>query len=486
MPHRDELLKLYRPPLAWREPACLQMPWRPVRGEGPLQATAAAQPAADGFTSATRQLGVHNFDVEEILGEGNYSQVFTATLRATQETYAFKIVDKSKCQRYKKMDEVLVEKWVLANMRHPSVIKIFHTFQDRAALYLVLEHVPGGELWAAVHKQGLRLSLASFYVAQLLEVLQYLHEGGVVHRDVKPENVLLTKDGHVKLIDYGTAKLMDEAAAGMDHALEAARKERPRAQFKNFVGTPEYMCPEAINNKPTDFRSDLWSLGAFACMVISGHPCFKGGSDYLTFKRVMHRKFILPTWCGMPPVAADLIEQLCVLEPAKRLGGAAELCEPPAGRHEALRAHPFFDGCRGPQLSSAPLPVPTLAELCVPLVCDALQQGGWWASMRGPPPAEWAEGTRMQVAFGLHKRAGLTDALRAELLLGEAPEPIDDQEMLTLGDEEAEAAEEAEEAAEEAAAEEENAEEENAEEAAGVEAELEAVARGPAPPLPPL
>ena len=87
--------------------------------------------------------------------------------RAAQEKFALKVVDRSKANRHKKLDEVVVEKWVLANLSHPSIIRIYQTFQDRAAMYLVLEHVPGGELWAVSHGKGIRPSLASFYVAQV-------------------------------------------------------------------------------------------------------------------------------------------------------------------------------------------------------------------------------------------------------------------------------------------------------------------------------
>ena len=87
--------------------------------------------------------------------------------RGAQEKFALKVVDRSKANRHKKLDEVVVEKWVLANLSHPSIIRIYQTFQDRAAMYLVLEHVPGGELWAVSHGRGIRPSLASFYVAQV-------------------------------------------------------------------------------------------------------------------------------------------------------------------------------------------------------------------------------------------------------------------------------------------------------------------------------
>ena len=98
-------------------------------------------------------LGPSSFDSGDLLGEGNYSMVYRATLKSTQELYALKVVDKSKVKRYKKQDEVIVEKWVLSHLGHPSMIRLFHTFQDQGSLYLALEHVPGGELFDYIVKE---------------------------------------------------------------------------------------------------------------------------------------------------------------------------------------------------------------------------------------------------------------------------------------------------------------------------------------------
>ena len=195
---RERLLSLYRPAIPWAEPVCLVKSYRDLPCEESLSG---------------RHLSIANFEIEHLIGEGNYSQVMLAKLkptqactrragalrdapfgrhllrtaigsharrpmmwmrwlspnapRAAQEKFALKVVDRSKANRHKKLDEVVVEKWVLANLSHPSIIRIYQTFQDRAAMYLVLEHVPGGELWAVSHGKGIRPSLASFYVAQV-------------------------------------------------------------------------------------------------------------------------------------------------------------------------------------------------------------------------------------------------------------------------------------------------------------------------------
>ena len=279
----DLLLLALAPADSWARTSrpVIHRQWRTLKNEAP---PTAPPPAADGaaassaatddneaFESGDRHIGMASFTIGDVLGEGNYSQIMAVTMRATQERYALKVVDKDKVKRNKKTTDVLVEKWVLRHVEHPSIIKLFHTFQDRGALYLVLELVAGGELWAITHRRGLFYSWASFYTAQLLEVLQYLHGLDIVHRDLKPENVMLTPDGRAKLIDFGTAKLIGRPPPryGGDSG----------GKFKEFVGTPEYMAPEMINNEDADYRADLWSLGCVVTQLLAGWPPFKGARE---------------------------------------------------------------------------------------------------------------------------------------------------------------------------------------------------------------
>ena len=277
----DLLLLALAPADSWASRPVIHRQWRTLKNEAP---PTAPPPAADGaaassavtddneaFESGDRHIGMASFTIGDVLGEGNYSQIMAVTMRATQERYALKVVDKDKVKRNKKTTDVLVEKWGLRHVEHPSIIKLFHTFQDRGALYLVLELVAGGELWAITHRRGLFYSWASFYTAQLLEVLQYLHGLDIVHRDLKPENVMLTPDGRAKLIDFGTAKLIGRPPPryGGDSG----------GKFKEFVGTPEYMAPEMINNEDADYRADLWSLGCVVTQLLAGWPPFKGARE---------------------------------------------------------------------------------------------------------------------------------------------------------------------------------------------------------------
>ena len=159
-PGADLLLRAFAPATPWIENSVGYRQWRALRGE--IQ-----QATDEGFTHREVGLDASHFEIESLLGEGNYSQIFAATIKATQQRVALKMIDKAKAKRYKKEDEVVIERWVLRTLRHPSIVDMYHAFQEEAALYLALEILPGGELWALSHKVGLPPSLATFYAAQV-------------------------------------------------------------------------------------------------------------------------------------------------------------------------------------------------------------------------------------------------------------------------------------------------------------------------------
>jgi len=338
--------------------------WKKLPSESSAQVKASTPTGDNGALPPARRnagrLQLSDFSLGRVLGEGNYSRVFLGTLATNQAQMAVKVIDKKKLERFKKQAEPLMEKHVLTECDHPFIVKLLHTFQDRNSLYLVTEFVPGGELWNQSHRTGLRPSLATFYAAEILDALEYLHAKQIVHRDVKPENVLIAADGHVRLIDFGTAKTLGQ------NALETSGNIKFGRNFKEFVGTAEYMPPEAINNVPADFRSDLWSFGGTVFHLLTGHVPFKGGSEYLTFKRVLELKYRFPV--GVDDAGRDLITRLFKVEPRERLGGGT--CT--ADRHAAIKAHPFFAGIDWNTLHKQPVPAATPEEQATPARVKAL------------------------------------------------------------------------------------------------------------------
>ena len=255
------------------------------------------------------------FEVVAPIGEGNFCVVHHVIHEATGEHFALKVMSRDKVKRmryrHKNIDnEIAMERKLMATFEHPNIIRLHASFADCNSLYLVMDFIPNGELWdrlcmplrglhaapplpptkvsqtsgAEPQSNGKKLvglppSQARHVLAQLIVVLGYLREKGIVHRDLKPENMLLTPSGTLKLIDFGTAKdLVDPALNGGNE----------------FVGTAEYMTPEAMLNRKADLRSDLWSLGSIVYQMHCGRPPFKSASGYLTMQCAMFGDVVLP------------------------------------------------------------------------------------------------------------------------------------------------------------------------------------------------
>ena len=153
--------------------------------------------------------GVKDFNFGRTLGEGSYSTVMAATDRTTNREYAIKVLDKRHIIKEKKIKYVNIEKDALNRLTdHPGVVRLYYTFQDMSALYYVLDLASGGELLGVLKRMStFNEECARFYSAQILDTVDYMHARGVIHRDLKPENVLLDDQRHVKITDFGTAKI---------------------------------------------------------------------------------------------------------------------------------------------------------------------------------------------------------------------------------------------------------------------------------------
>jgi 3-phosphoinositide dependent protein kinase-1 len=167
----------------------------------------------------------------------------------------------------------------------------------------------------------IRLALKSRVFSNFVLILPLLVDKadsmGVWHRDLKPENVLLSEEGHVKLTDFGTAKVVgsvDSAAAaasgaGHDSGDDDDDDRNPRRK-NSFVGTAEYVAPEVLQNKAAGPEADLWSYGCVLFQMLAGRPPFRGASEYLTFQCILNRELHFPD--SVTPTARDLIESLLV------------------------------------------------------------------------------------------------------------------------------------------------------------------------------
>ncbi|QQK41134.1 Serine/threonine protein kinase, putative [Penicillium digitatum] len=279
--------------------------------------------------------GVRDFSFGNTLGEGSYSTVVFATDRQTLKEYAIKILDKRHIIKERKVKYVNIEKDTLNRLTdHPGIVRLYYTFQDEQSLYFVLDLCKGGELLGVLKRMTtFDEECTRFYSAQILDTIDYMHKRGVIHRDLKPENVLLDSGMHVKITDFGTAKILktprvDPSSNGIPPLDSAELTQEERAS--SFVGTAEYVSPELLTDKNACKASDLWAFGCIIYQLLAGRPPFKAGNEYQTFQKIVALDYEFPI--GFPTVARDLVERLLVLEPARRL------------QIEHIKNHEFFNG----------------------------------------------------------------------------------------------------------------------------------------------
>ncbi|KAI1911128.1 serine/threonine protein kinase [Ophidiomyces ophidiicola] len=270
--------------------------------------------------SKTVRKGVRDFQFGRTLGEGSYSTVVAGTDRQTLKEYAIKILDKRHIIKEKKVKYVNIEKDTLNRLtEHPGIVRLYYTFQDENSLYFVLDIALGGELLNFLKRIGsFDEECTRFYGAEILDAIDYMHRRGIIHRDLKPENVLLDSQMHVKITDFGTAKILDTTRRpeeGSSGILSSNQSTRERAS--SFVGTAEYVSPELLTEKNACKASDLWAFGCIIYQLLAGKPPFKAANEYLTFQKIVNLDYGFPQ--GFPPVARDLVERLLIPDPTRRL-----------------------------------------------------------------------------------------------------------------------------------------------------------------------
>lgn len=214
-------------------------------------------------------LTICDLEMQRIIGTGNYSQVRLARLHG--EPVAVKVMNKALLHRQKQVQHVLTEKQVLRLLHSPFIVSFLGTCQDEVDLYCVMEYVAGGELFKVLVKRGqLPKAEACFYLSEVVQALCCLHTLGCLYRDLKPENVLLTAEGHVKLADLGFAKLL-------------SRDERTFT----MCGTPEYIAPELINGSGCGLELDWWQVGVLLYEMLTGKTPFMDSSPYRLYEKVL-------------------------------------------------------------------------------------------------------------------------------------------------------------------------------------------------------
>ena len=243
-----------------------------------------------------------------VLGKGSFGKVVLVrqnNLVNGGRLYAMKILRKAHLLQKRQIERTKTERLVLEKAcAHPFLMRMHYAFQTPTRLFLVLDYCPGGELFFHLSRfKRFPERVAKFYAAELLLALGHLHSLQIIYRDLKPENVLLDAEGHVKLGDFGLAKM------GIEHPYRGAN---------SMCGTPEYMAPEVLSQAGHGFCVDYWGLGMIVYEMMTGLPPWYTTDRSKLFKRLKHDPLVIPSFFTQD--ASACIAQLLERNPMYRLG----------------------------------------------------------------------------------------------------------------------------------------------------------------------
>mmetsp|Transcript_28426 Transcript_28426/g.28734 ORF Transcript_28426/g.28734 Transcript_28426/m.28734 type:complete len:356 (-) Transcript_28426:35-1102(-) len=282
--------------------------------------------------------GLNDLELLETIGTGSFSRVRLVRTITDPKYYALKIMKKTKLVRMNQVKHVQNEVHLLAHLDCKFVVNLHAVFQDESSLFLLLAYVPGGELYSYLRKRHhFDEALCKFYTVEVASAIDALHAHAIAYRDIKPENILIAQDGHIRLVDFGFAKIVADRSF-------------------TLCGTPEYLAPEVVLGTGHGRAVDWWALGVLCYEMLAGYPPFTADNPFSLYQCIQKARVIFPPQTSAAAQVA--IRGFLTVDRANRLG-----CK--KGGLQALSKLPFFKGINWQTVAAqqlAPPIVPVLGE----------------------------------------------------------------------------------------------------------------------------
>ncbi|XP_067670104.1 cAMP-dependent protein kinase catalytic subunit PRKX-like [Haliotis asinina] len=279
---------------------------------------------------------LEDLDLLKTIGTGTFGRVIQVRQKGTKQYLALKVMAMAEIIRLKQADHIKSEKEILSKSHHPFIVNLLWSCHDEKFLYMLMEYVPGGELFSYLRTHGFfKNSDANFYACEIVCALDFLHSQQIVYRDLKPENLLLDTEGHMKITDFGFAKKVID-------------------RTWTLCGTPEYLAPEIIQSKGHNKAVDWWSLGVLIYEMLVGFPPFYDENPFGIYQKILAGKI---EWSkALDPVAKDLIKKLLVHDRTRRLGNMKFGAED-------VKRHRWFKGINWDDVFNRKLKPPIVPKL---------------------------------------------------------------------------------------------------------------------------
>ncbi len=288
-----------------------------------------------------RKVGLDDFQFLAVLGKGNFGKVMLAESRHNKNLYAIKVLKKDFIIENDEVGSTKSEKrvFLIANQEHhPFLINLSCCFQTENRIYFVMEYIAGGDLMWHIQKERFSPRRAQYYAAEVLLALKYFHANGVIYRDLKLDNIMLSPTGHVKIADYGLCK--EEMWYGNTTG--------------TFCGTPEFMAPEILKEQGYGKAVDWWAYSVLLYQMLLGQSPFRGEDEDEIFDAILSDEPLYPI--HMQRDSVSILQALLTRDPERRVGSG------PKDADEIME-HPYFRNVNFDEMLNLKVPPPYVPQI---------------------------------------------------------------------------------------------------------------------------